>query len=225
MDNFVNYYTSDELYHYGVKGMKWGIRRYQDEHGALTPAGKKRAKQEVKKDNKTAYELGKAATVYGHAAAKSMKRTIKIENKLDKHYAKDPSGTSRRAQSLRKKWDASSKTTLELGMKYRKLQDAAEEHCKSLIKKYGKEAVSEIKYTDKKLPKGEYSPSSFKTMNEKTNNMSDYASAGVMSLATTAMTTMMGMPIAMVYTPKSTGRKASDLEMISYQENRRAQHK
>lgn len=31
-----------ELYHAGVKGMKWGQRRYQNKDGSLTPAGKKR---------------------------------------------------------------------------------------------------------------------------------------------------------------------------------------
>lgn len=31
-----------ELYHWGVKGMKWGVRRYQNKDGSLTPAGKKR---------------------------------------------------------------------------------------------------------------------------------------------------------------------------------------
>ena len=31
-----------ELYHHGVKGMKWGVRRYQNADGSLTNAGKKR---------------------------------------------------------------------------------------------------------------------------------------------------------------------------------------
>ena len=29
-----------ELYHYGTKGQKWGLRRYQNKDGSLTPAGK-----------------------------------------------------------------------------------------------------------------------------------------------------------------------------------------
>ena len=33
---------SNELRHHGVKGMKWGVRRYQNKDGSLTPAGKKR---------------------------------------------------------------------------------------------------------------------------------------------------------------------------------------
>lgn len=33
---------SDELYHHGIKGQKWGIRRFQNEDGTLTEAGKAR---------------------------------------------------------------------------------------------------------------------------------------------------------------------------------------
>lgn len=31
-----------ELYHFGIKGMKWGIRRFQNKDGTFTEAGKKR---------------------------------------------------------------------------------------------------------------------------------------------------------------------------------------
>lgn len=49
---------SDELYHHGIKGQKWGVRRFQNKDGSLTPAGEKRygdggqtPKQQTKKSN------------------------------------------------------------------------------------------------------------------------------------------------------------------------------
>lgn len=37
-----------ELYHYGVKGMKWGVRRYQNHDGSLTPKGRKQLEKAQK---------------------------------------------------------------------------------------------------------------------------------------------------------------------------------
>ena len=37
-----DYLELHALYHHGVKGQKWGIRRFQNEDGSLTPEGHKR---------------------------------------------------------------------------------------------------------------------------------------------------------------------------------------
>lgn len=34
----------NELRHHGIKGMKWGVRRYQNKDGSLTSKGKKHSK-------------------------------------------------------------------------------------------------------------------------------------------------------------------------------------
>lgn len=45
-----------ELMHYGIKGMKWGVRRYQNKDGTLTAAGKKREREQTKGWSKEAKE-------------------------------------------------------------------------------------------------------------------------------------------------------------------------
>ena len=40
----LNNTEDDTLEHFGVLGMKWGIRRYQNKDGSLTPAGKRKYK-------------------------------------------------------------------------------------------------------------------------------------------------------------------------------------
>lgn len=40
--------TENELVHFGIKGMRWGVRRYRNKDGTLTPAGKKRYDRDIR---------------------------------------------------------------------------------------------------------------------------------------------------------------------------------
>lgn len=69
------YYVSgvpfgDELYHHGIKGQKWGIRRFQNPDGTLTAAGRERYNQEddkayvYNKRGERVYDTSKAQQAY-----------------------------------------------------------------------------------------------------------------------------------------------------------------
>lgn len=56
----IYYKNSSELYHHGIVGMKWGVRRYQNKDGTLTEAGKKRY-SDVSNDPKTQKKMTRRA--------------------------------------------------------------------------------------------------------------------------------------------------------------------
>lgn len=67
--------TPSELFHHGVLGQKWGIRRYQNKDGSLTAAGKAKVKR-FKKDE--------TADIKKKLAAKKEKLNQKISETDDK---------------------------------------------------------------------------------------------------------------------------------------------
>lgn len=57
-------YYKNELYHHGILGQKWGVRRYQNKDGSYTSAGKERRKEEWPSSKKnTAAKIGKGIAI------------------------------------------------------------------------------------------------------------------------------------------------------------------
>lgn len=51
------YYESNSLQHHGIKGMRWGVRRFQKKDGSLTPAGEKRYSPKTTAEKKAIEDL------------------------------------------------------------------------------------------------------------------------------------------------------------------------
>lgn len=136
----------DELMHYGIKGQKWGVRRFQNEDGTLTDAGRKKYRQEVRAENKKAFEYGREATIAANAATYARNQRIKSRKKLDKALAKDPEMLKKSTQKKYKRSLADIKSEKEMEKYAKETEARAKKHCDSLIKKYGSENVKALRY-------------------------------------------------------------------------------
>lgn len=80
--------SNGELYHWGIKGQKWGVRRYQNKDGSLTAAGRKRYSDDPK--------VAESKAAVKQAKKDRSKALTKYNKAYSKYYALPTKGNSKR---------------------------------------------------------------------------------------------------------------------------------
>lgn len=146
----------NELYHHGIKGQKWGVRRFQNKDGSLTPAGKKRvSNKEIRQDRTVIRKelASKGSSNLTGDAKKAYDENQEIEKRINhllEEYEFDADdGGGGKTDADRK----AGQEYMELSDKYMRNDDIIsaqrnEQVTKKLVEKYGEKRLNQVKVAD-----------------------------------------------------------------------------
>lgn len=150
---------SDELYHHGIKGQKWGIRRFQNEDGSYTDAGKKRRgtfRDRLKRGHSYSREHSQISQKEHLRLIKNSKKYQKIAKQNDflrRKYGIDADDGGGGYDTIpTKKLEAASRrytdNELTLSEMNEEFKNRAKKYAdKAIIDKYGDTAISDMNFS------------------------------------------------------------------------------
>lgn len=142
------YESINELYHHGIKGQKWGIRRFQNMDGSLTKAGMSRygnGKAVVREHTKILLEKEEQLKKQSKAYQNALKEYSRLSDQYDLDKGPDendsPLLAKEREWAAQKRWSVGDDIDNMDDSFYKKAWEYAD---KQILKKYGDVGVANM---------------------------------------------------------------------------------